>query len=111
MLNKKILKKNFVIKYKQFITIILMSNLSNNKCIRTLFGHRLFISALEITQNHKVLFSCSADDSIKIWNIEKSKLIRTFSSHTDTVQSIAISQNFKYIVSGSADLTIKINNI
>ena len=76
----------------------MMKNQSTNSCICTLFGHKGYIWAVNVTLNSKFLFSGSGDASIKMWYTEKKKVIRTFIGHTDYVLTLAISQNIKYIV-------------
>ncbi len=73
-------------------------------------GHFGEINSVAITSIGvgEILFSGSADKTIKIWQLETGKILHTLTGHTDEVKSVAISPNGEVLVSGGADKTIKL---
>ena len=81
-------------------------DLSNDKCVKTLFGHEYQVCCLEKLSNDKIL-SGSADNTIKIWNVKTGECIQTLNGHSDTVNCVSVLSE-EIIISGSADKTIKV---
>ncbi|KAH3678389.1 hypothetical protein WICMUC_001406 [Wickerhamomyces mucosus] len=97
-------------------------------CIQELIGHKSWIKDLAFHPNGKVLFSCSDDKSIRLWNIETMTCISTLEAHTGFINSISIAppvweigedkqtkdeqkinENMRTIfISGSTDQTVKV---
>lgn len=76
--------------------------------IRTLAGHTSFINDLVVSPDSTLLFSASADKTIKIWELNTGELRQTLSGHTSFVNRLLISPDGSYLLSASADKTIKV---
>ena len=60
-------------------------------------------------QQGKLLVSCSADMSIRIWDIQETySCIKTLQGHDHNVSSVAFTPSGDHVVSSSRDKTIKI---
>ncbi|OMJ66767.1 hypothetical protein SteCoe_36283 [Stentor coeruleus] len=70
-------------------------------------AHSMQINSLELTKDSTELFSCSDDESIKIWSACEYKLLDTLNIHSNCVNCIKISMDRQYIYSGSDDKSIK----
>lgn len=55
----------------------------------------------------RILASCSADLSVKIWNFDTLTCIKTLSGHEHTVSSLEFSPDGNFLFSASRDKTIK----
>lgn len=75
-------------------------DLKNRKLIRTLVGHKDWVSSVAFSPNGKILASGSGDRTIKLWNLSTGKLIRTISD-SGGVTAIAFSPDGETIASGS----------
>jgi len=76
-------------------------NLQN---VATLSGHTGYVFSLAVHEG--LLFSASADKTIKAWDLQTLKVHSTLGEHENTV--CALAKNDKYLFSGSWDNTIKI---
>ncbi len=59
----------------------------------------------------KLLYSCSYDKTIKIWNIDSGKFLRTLTEHTYSIRNIFYDNNNNILFSGSEDKSIKVWNL
>lgn len=79
---------------------------------KTLYAHNQAINGLEYYQfqDKHMLFSCSDDKSIKVWDINNGRCLHTFFNHQDSVSCIKIIslQEKPVIISGSFDMTVSI---
>lgn len=58
-----------------------------------------------------MVFSCSRDKTIKMWEISTGYCKRTWSGHEAWVRRIAVSKDGQTIVSGSDDQSIIVWNV
>ena len=79
--------------------------------MHTFSGHKDSVFSAVYNKNENQILSCSADNTIKIWNIASAKCLRTFSGHKNSVFSAVYNKDENQILSRSADNTIKIWNI
>ena len=70
--------------------------------------HQNTVNSIIVTSNGRNAVSCSADNTIKIWDVTTGQEIHTLQGHTAAVNAIAITSDDTKIVSCSADNTIKI---
>lgn len=95
-----------------FNGIIKIIDLEKCKINRFLKGHGNKINSLKThTTNRSIVFSGSADLSIRMWDIKTGKPLCIFggaAGHRDQILSLDVSLCGKYLVSGSYDCTIKV---
>ncbi|XP_040197427.1 lissencephaly-1 homolog [Rana temporaria] len=70
-------------------------------------GHTDSVQDISFDHSGKMLASCSADMTIKLWDFQGFECIRTMHGHDHNVSSVAIMPNGDHIVSASRDKTIK----
>lgn len=77
---------------------------------RTLKGHTDVVQDIAFDpQSGKLLCSCSADMSIRLWDIQETySCIKTLQGHDHNVSSVAFTPSGDHVVSSSRDRTIKI---
>jgi WD40 repeat protein/serine/threonine protein kinase len=66
-------------------------------------GHTGWICQLLFSVDGRLLYSASADQTIRIWDVETQKLLATLRGSTDEVYSLALSPDGKTLASGSKD--------
>ena len=79
--------------------------------IKTLTGHSSFINCLVFSPDGKMLFSGSADKTIKLWNLATNKEVRTLKGHSGFINFLTITPDGQLLVSASADKTMKVWNL
>lgn len=76
---------------------------------RTLKGHTDSVQDVSFDVSGKLLVSCSADMSIKLWDFHQSfACVKTMHGHDHSVSSVAFVPQGDFVVSASRDKTIKI---
>jgi platelet-activating factor acetylhydrolase IB subunit alpha len=76
---------------------------------RTLKGHTDSVQDIGFDFTGKLLASCSADMSIKLWDFHQSfACVKTMHGHDHNVNSITFMPQGDFVVSASRDKTIKI---
>lgn len=76
------------------------------KCVKTLDGHRGFVSNAIFIDETEELVTSSYDKTIKIWDTSSGNCLRTLQGHKDKITCMQIVNN--QIFTGSNDKTIKI---
>ncbi|KAM0676695.1 Embryonic ectoderm development [Binucleata daphniae] len=91
--------------------IIKVIDLEKGKIKHFLKGHGNTINTIKThTQDRSIIFSGSADLSIRMWDIRTGKTVCIFggiAGHRDQILSLDVSLCGKYLVSGSHDCTVK----
>ena len=80
-------------------------------CLIFLFlhtGHTDSVNDLAFDPSGRMLVSCSADLSIKLWDFQTYECLRTLHGHDHNVSSVCFLPAGDHIVSGSRDKTIKL---
>lgn len=76
---------------------------------RTLKGHTDSVQDVAFDVSGKLLVSCSADMSIKLWDFHQSfACVKTMHGHDHNVNSVSFMPQGDFVVSASRDKTIKI---
>ncbi len=76
---------------------------------RSLKGHTDVVQDIAFDPQGKLLVSCSADMSIRLWDIQETfSCMKTLQGHDHNVSSVTFSPSGDHVVSSSRDRTIKI---
>lgn len=78
------------------------------KQVRTSGGHGKVILKLVTHPKQPLLVTCSADQTVRIWNADNGTAVRTLSGHGDYVYAIAVSPDGNLIASGGFDGEVRI---
>jgi len=65
---------------------LIIWNLDDGECLRTIQAHSSDICQLAKLSNNKIV-SFSLDKKIKLWNIENGDCLKTLEGHTEEVSS------------------------
>lgn len=80
----------------------------DGKQIRAGAGHGKLIYKVVANPKQKLLATCSADMTVRIWNVDTFAAVRTLSGHTDWVYAVAFSPDGNLVASGSFNGEVKI---
>jgi mono/diheme cytochrome c family protein len=78
------------------------------KQVRNTGGHGKVILKLALHPKQPLLVTCSADQTVRIWNADNGSAVRTLSGHGDHVYALAISPDGNRIASGGFDGEVRI---
>ncbi|KAF2084117.1 WD40 repeat-like protein [Saccharata proteae CBS 121410] len=73
-----------------------------------LCGHRKGISAVRFSPDGRLIASCSADATVKIWDAKTGKLQHTLEGHMAGISCIAWAADSRMLASGSDDKNIRL---
>jgi len=79
----------------------------------TLGRHKSMVISVDIARydQHDIVVSCSADQTLKVWDLGTGQLLKTLEGHTSRVNAVALTHDGRRAISASADGIIKIWNI
>jgi WD40 repeat protein len=80
----------------------------DGKQVRASGGHTKPIFKVLRHPTQPLLVTCSADQTVRIWNQDNGSAVRTLSGHTDWVYTIALSPDGNLIASGSWNGEVKV---
>lgn len=80
----------------------------DGKQVRVSGGHAKPIFKVLRHPTQPLLVTCSADQTVRIWNADSGAAVRTMSGHTDWVYTVAISPDGNLIASGSWNGEVKV---
>jgi WD40 repeat protein len=78
------------------------------KQIRASGGHGKVILKLAAHPKQPLLVTCSADQTVRVWNADSGAAVRTLSGHGDYVYAVAISPDGNLIASGAFDGEVRV---
>jgi WD40 repeat protein len=78
------------------------------KQIRATGGHAKPIFKVILHPKQPLLMTCSADNTVRIWNADNGAEVRNLSGHTDWVYALALSPDGNLLASGSWNGEVKI---
>ncbi|XP_053673256.1 WD repeat, SAM and U-box domain-containing protein 1-like [Anopheles nili] len=84
---------------------IYSTEVMNASCVQTIAAHGSSVTCIRFNPTGTMLFSCSLDKTIKIWN-QQGACLKTMVEHSRYVNCLAISSNSSVIASGSNDRTV-----
>ena len=77
----------------------------------TLTGHKRGVAMVRVSPNGKMIVSCSADATIRIWDSATGKHLNTFEGHLAGISALAWAPDSKTLASGSDDKSIRLWNV
>jgi WD40 repeat protein len=83
-------------------------NVNSGNCLRTLTGHKSYISSIKKISNTQIATS-SWDNTIKIWDIKTGECVRNLNEHKSWIECIKIHNGM--LITGSGDSTVKFWNL
>jgi WD40 repeat protein len=78
------------------------------KQVRASAGHGRAILKLVPHPKQPLLVTCSADQTVRVWNADNGAAVRTISGHTDYVFAVAVSPDGNLVASGSFNGEVKV---
>ncbi|HTU93154.1 MAG TPA: c-type cytochrome domain-containing protein [Gemmataceae bacterium] len=81
---------------------------AEGKQIRASGGHGKVILKLVSHPKQPLLATCSADQTVRLWNADNGSAVRTLTGHSDYVYAVAISPDGERIASGAFDGEVRI---
>ncbi|OYD86537.1 hypothetical protein CDG77_34630 [Nostoc sp. 'Peltigera membranacea cyanobiont' 213] len=81
------------------------------ECLQTISGYTHNVHTVVISPDGQTIFSCSDDNTIRLWSLSQRQEIYILRGHSKGVSSIAIHPNGRILASGSYDETIKLWDI
>lgn len=77
----------------------------------TLKGHKRGVAMVRVSPDGKMIASCSADATIRIWDSASGQHLHTFEGHLAGVSALAWAPDSQTIASGSDDKSIRLWNV
>ena len=77
------------------------------KQLHTLYGHKLPVLNMDISSDSKLIITCSADKSVKIWGLDVGDVHKSFFAHNDSIMQVAFERNSHCFFSASKDKLVK----
>jgi WD40 repeat protein len=78
------------------------------KQVRASGGHGKAVLKLAVNPKQPQLVTCSADQTVRIWNADNGAALKTLSGHTDYVYAVAVSPDGNLIASGAFNGEVKV---
>ena len=88
-----------------------VQRLTQHSWLRNFKWHNGTVYDIAISDENKVLVSCSADSNICIWDINSDLPPKVLSGHSDIVVKVSVRKNGEIAISASKDNTIRIWDI
>nr|GMD56730.1 COMPASS-like H3K4 histone methylase component WDR5A [Ipomoea batatas] len=85
-----------------------MESFKPYKLKKTLEGHKCAISAVQFSDNGRLLGTSSADKTARVWSVSEGALLHEFEGHEQGLSDLAFSSDARYIATASDDKTARI---
>jgi WD40 repeat protein len=89
-------------------TISLWKNLLSPSSSQRLIGHTQGVLTAVVSSDGELLFTGSADNTVREWKVSDGTLLNTFVAHDNDVGSLAISPNKELLASSANDYSIRL---
>jgi WD domain, G-beta repeat/Planctomycete cytochrome C len=80
----------------------------DGKQVRAMGGHTQRIHRVVVHPSKPLFATCSADQTVRIWNADDGKPVRTLTGHTDWIYALAFSPDGERLASGAYNGEVKI---
>ena len=87
---------------------LLVWNLEDGRCLKTLKGHTRWIKSVSITPDGKLAISGGGDMALRFWDLEAGRCIRTLGGHTGAINCVNIWPNGSRAITAAEDQTIRL---
>jgi WD40 repeat protein len=81
-------------------------NVATGECVRTLEGHRSYVSDIQFTSDGKHLISSSSDQTICLWDWREGRPVAILRGHLDEVDGLSVSPDGRTFASRCRDGSI-----
>ncbi|MEO1347959.1 MAG: NB-ARC domain-containing protein [Cyanobacteria bacterium J06635_15] len=81
---------------------------ADGQLLRSLTGHRGWVSAIDFSPDGKTLVSGSVDYTVRLWAVSSGQCLQIWRGHRSVVWSVAFDPSGQRIASGSEDQTAKL---
>lgn len=77
------------------------------KFFTSLYGHKLPVLTMDISQDSTILVTGSADKNIKFWGLDFGDCHRSIFAHSDSIMNVMFVAHTHYVFTVSKDRTVK----
>lgn len=84
------------------------NSVGDGKQVRAMAGHGNAVFKVVQHPSQPMLITCSADNTVRVWNADSGAAVRTLGGHTDWVYAIAVSKDGNLVASGSWNGEVKV---
>lgn len=84
------------------------NSVGDGKQVRAMAGHGNAVFKVVMHPSQPLLVTCSADNTVRVWNADSGAAVRTLGGHTDWVYAIAVSKDGNLVASGSWNGEVKV---
>ena len=86
----------------------LRTGCESDSLVRTLEGHKHWVTSLAVTRDGQWVISASLDDTLKVWELATGQEVRSLVGHTSGINAVAVTPDGLLAISASADRTLKV---
>jgi WD40 repeat protein len=72
-----------------------------------LYGHKLPVLSMDISDDSKLIVTCSADKNVKIWGLDFGDCHKSIFAHEESIMQVAFERESHYFWTVSKDKLVK----